>query len=105
MQIQLDQASGPLYAQIADQIRAARDRGDLAPGERLPGVRELAAQLGVNRNTVARAYRLLRQAGVIVGHGGQGSRVAAPAAAPREPAYAQRLDEAVGLALGTGASP
>jgi molybdate-binding protein/DNA-binding transcriptional regulator YhcF (GntR family) len=106
MHIELDGAGAPIYTQIVAQITAARDRGDLAPGERLPPVRELAAQLSVNRNTIAHAYRLLRQAGVIEGHGGQGSRIAAaPATVAREPLYIQQLDDAVGAALNGGVAP
>src|SRR5215211_7153631 len=99
MRIELDEAAGAIYAQIVAQVTAMRDRGELVPGERLPAVRELAAQLGINRNTVAHAYHLLRQARVIVGHAGQGSRVAvAQAATPRESPYIHRLDDAVGTA-------
>jgi molybdate-binding protein/DNA-binding transcriptional regulator YhcF (GntR family) len=107
MHIELADTDGPIYTQIVAQVTAARDRGELVPGERLPGVRELAAQLGVNRNTIAHAYRLLRQAGVIVGHAGQGSRIAVAdtAAVPREPPYLQRLDDAVGAALAGGIAP
>ncbi len=106
MRIELDEAGGPIYTQIVAQVTSARDRGELVPGERLPTVRELAAQLGVNRNTVAHAYHLLRQAGVIVGHTGRGSHIAAlPAGVPREPPYTQRLDEAVGAALAGGVAP
>lgn len=78
MQIELDPAGPAVYQQIADQLTAARDSGVLAPGARLPSVRELAAQLAVNRNTVAHAYGLLRAAGVIGGRAGQGMRVLAP---------------------------
>jgi molybdate-binding protein/DNA-binding transcriptional regulator YhcF (GntR family) len=106
MRIEIDEAAGPIFRQIVAQVTAARDRGDLLPSERLPTVRELAVQLGVNRNTVAHAYHLLRQAGVLVGHTGQGSRVAvAPVAVPREPPYLQRLDDAVGAALASGVAP
>jgi molybdate-binding protein/DNA-binding transcriptional regulator YhcF (GntR family) len=106
MRIELGEQAGPIYAQIVTQITAARERGELAPGERLPAVRDLAAQLRINRNTVAHAYRLLRQAGVIVGHAGQGSQIAAaPAALPREPPHLQRLDNAVGTALAGGIAP
>src|SRR5215212_8499635 len=76
MQIELDHSAEALYAQIVAQVTSARDRGALAPGDRLPTVRDLAAQLGVNRNTVAHAYGLLRQAGVIVGQAGRGSHIA-----------------------------
>ncbi len=85
MRIELDPAGSPVYQQIAAQIRAARDRGELVPGVALPSVRDLAEQLGVNRNTVAHAYALLRAAGVVAGRAGQGSRVlAAPANVPTE---------------------
>ena len=80
--IELVLAAGdvPIYQQIVDQVRAACVRGALAPGDALPTVRELAAQLGLNRNTVAHAYRLLREQGVLAGRSGQGTVVAAPAA-------------------------
>lgn len=77
MRFELDPAGAPMYQQIAAQVRAARDCGALAPGAALPSVRDLAEQLGVNRNTVAHAYALLRAAGVVAGRAGQGSRVLA----------------------------
>lgn len=59
--------------------------GALAPGQLLPPVRELAARLGVNANTVAAAYRSLRERGVIETGGRRGSRVRPrPASTPRE---------------------
>jgi DNA-binding transcriptional regulator YhcF (GntR family) len=51
------------YQQIARQIRSHIVAGDLAPGTILPGVRTLASDLGVNINTVARAYRVLEEQG------------------------------------------
>ncbi len=50
--------------------------GVVKPGDRLPTVRKLAANLGINRNTVARAYGLLREEGLIVTRSGGGSSVA-----------------------------
>jgi molybdate-binding protein/DNA-binding transcriptional regulator YhcF (GntR family) len=67
----------PEYAQIAEQVRLAVARGTLQPGDRLESVRELAARLGVNPSTIARAYRELEQAGVIETHGRRGTLVAA----------------------------
>ena len=67
----------PEYAQIAEQVRLAVARGMLHPGDRLESVRELAARLGVNPSTVARAYRELEHAGVIETHGRRGTLVAA----------------------------
>ena len=80
LHIALAAGGAPIYQQIADQVRAACASGALVPGEALPPVRDLAAQLGLNRNTVAHAYRLLREQGVLAGRSGQGSVVAAPAA-------------------------
>ena len=62
-----------LRAQIADLVAA----GALAPGARLPAVRQLAADLGVAPGTVARAYRELEQGGVLEARGRHGSFVAA----------------------------
>ncbi len=74
---QLRPGSGkPIYAQLVDQVEYAVAAGLLAPGDRLPTVRELAAELVVNVNTVARAYRDLEQAGVIETSPGRGSFVA-----------------------------
>jgi GntR family transcriptional regulator len=55
---------------------AAVDASALAPGDRLPTVRELAANLGLAPNTVARAYRELEAAGTVVGRGRRGTFVA-----------------------------
>jgi DNA-binding transcriptional MocR family regulator len=70
---------------IAADIESAVGSGALRPGESLPPLRELAVELDVNPNTVAAAYRLLRDRGVIETAGRRGSRVRArPATAPRE---------------------
>jgi GntR family transcriptional regulator len=53
----------PLYLQIVEQLRALIDRQVLQPGQQLPTVRALATELRVNFNTVARAYRVLDEAG------------------------------------------
>lgn len=63
----------PLYIQLRDQIRALVHGGDLHPGERIPASRELAAQLGVHRTTVANAYAELESEGLISGHVGRGT--------------------------------
>jgi GntR family transcriptional regulator len=55
----------PLYLQIESQVKQALAAGALRPGEALPSVRRLAVELGINPNTVARAYQNLEQAGVI----------------------------------------
>src|SRR4051794_4442528 len=57
--------STELHEQVAAQIRRAIADGEAAPGERLPPARDLAAVLGVNRNTVLRALRDLRDEGLL----------------------------------------
>jgi GntR family transcriptional regulator len=71
-----DALDSPPYRQIVDQIRAAIERGDLAPETALSPVRQLAGDLGVAPNTVARAYAELQSDGWIVGDGRRGTRVA-----------------------------
>ena len=55
----------PAYQQIADALRGLVARGQVSPGEGLPSVRQLGRQLGVNLNTVAKAYRLLAEEGLV----------------------------------------
>lgn len=74
-------AAVPIYRQIADQIRRRVAAGVLAPGDQLPSVRELAAQLLVNPNTVAKVYRDLEREGLLDARQGQGTYVSANAAA------------------------
>jgi DNA-binding transcriptional regulator YhcF (GntR family) len=64
------------YQQIEEQIRALIQRGDLAPGTLLPTVRQLASDLNVAPNTVARAYADLQDAGWLISEGRRGTRVA-----------------------------
>lgn len=72
-------------AEIAASVERAVGAGELEPGRHLPPMRELAARLGVNPNTVAAAYRTLRERGVIETAGRRGSRVRAkPATTGRE---------------------
>ncbi|MGW7006692.1 aminotransferase class I/II-fold pyridoxal phosphate-dependent enzyme [Streptomyces sp. NPDC054933] len=77
--------TGRRATEIAADVERAIGDGALQPGQPLPPLRELAAELGVNPNTVAAAYRLLRDRGVIETAGRRGSRVRArPASTPRE---------------------
>lgn len=66
MLLHVNPSSGvPLYLQIESQVKQALAAGALRPGEALPSVRRLAVELGINPNTVARAYQNLEQAAVI----------------------------------------
>ncbi|MFD8019557.1 aminotransferase class I/II-fold pyridoxal phosphate-dependent enzyme [Streptomyces lavendulae] len=77
--------TGRRASDIAASIETGVGSGALAPGAVLPPMRELAGELGVNPNTVAAAYRTLRERGVIETDGRRGSRVRArPATAPRD---------------------
>ena len=69
----------PIYAQIEHALRAAIATGRLRTGDRLPTVRELAVDLRVNANTVARVYTDLERAGVLETRRGVGSFIAASA--------------------------
>ncbi|MDG9715767.1 aminotransferase class I/II-fold pyridoxal phosphate-dependent enzyme [Streptomyces sp. DH24] len=77
--------TGRRAADISASIERAVGAGELRPGQLLPPMRELAAELGVNPNTVAAAYRTLRERGVIETAGRRGSRVRpAPATTGRD---------------------
>jgi DNA-binding transcriptional regulator YhcF (GntR family) len=91
-------AAEAVYAQIASAIRAAIATGRLPAGAALPAVRTIASDLGVNLNTVARAYRVLENEGFVEIRGRSGAVVAAPAA--RAPADTrERLRERLGEIL------
>jgi DNA-binding transcriptional MocR family regulator len=67
----------PLYVQIADDVATRIERGELVAGERLPGVRQLAARLGVGVVTVSQAYDSLVGRGSAIARSGRGTFVAA----------------------------
>lgn len=73
MLFQLDFKSGkPVYLQLVDQVRVAAASGAVRAGEPLPGIRPLAEELRVNRNTVAKAYAELESQGVVETIAGKG---------------------------------
>jgi GntR family transcriptional regulator len=74
--LQIDFRSGlPIYTQIVNQIQAQVVGGILKPGDQLSTVRALAAELRVNFNTVARAYRILDEARIISTQQGRGTYI------------------------------
>ena len=70
--------SRPIYTQIADNFRSQIRAGVLTEGDKLPSVRELAATLAINPNTIQRAYRELETEGWIASVSGKGSFVCGP---------------------------
>lgn len=75
-------SSRPPFAQLREQIIAGIESGELRPGERLPAVRALAAELGLAPNTVARSYRELESDGFLQTRGRNGTIVAPELTAP-----------------------
>lgn len=77
MQVRIDNASDrAVYLQVVDQVKRDIALGRLVQEERLPTVRQLARQLAINPNTIAKAYRQLEQEGIIVTRAGSGAFVA-----------------------------
>ncbi len=92
MWFHIDPSSGtPIYRQIVDQVRQAIAGGTLRPGDRLPSVRDLAVDLAVNPNTIAKAYQDLERSGAIETLRGRGTFVASGAAKAAESERLERL--------------
>ena len=76
MNLKVDLHSGvPIYTQIVDRVKHMIATSELKPGDQLPTVRQLAQDLRVNLNTVARAYTILNDAGIISTQQGRGTYV------------------------------
>ncbi len=82
----------PVYEQVREQIRRMVAAGTLTPGTRLPTIRQLAADLGLAKGTIERAYELLEGDAVIARHGRNGTYVA-------EVAPSTKREQTVGLEL------
>lgn len=103
--VEIDRTSPvPVFEQLRAQIERAITGGSLTPGQSLPTVRQLAADLSIAANTVGRTYRSLEQEGLITTRGRHGTTVNEPARLPahersaRLTNAAQRLlDEAAAL--------
>jgi GntR family transcriptional regulator len=80
----------PLYAQLERGLRAAIATGRLAAGDQLPTVRQLAVELSINANTVARVYTELERAGVLETRRGVGTFVSASPAQAHPPRQHER---------------
>jgi len=80
----------PLYAQLDRALRAAIATGRLATGDQLPTVRQLAVELSVNANTVARVYAELERAGILETRRGVGTFVTATPAKAHPPRQHER---------------
>ena len=88
-----------MFEQVASEIRRAILDGEARPGERLPPARDLAAELGVNANTVLRALRLLRDEGLLEFRRGRGVTVAGT---PERTAVLDKARELIVLARSHG---
>jgi DNA-binding transcriptional regulator YhcF (GntR family) len=89
MQIEIDpESAAPIYQQIRDRVVEAVARGELAPGEQLASVRQLAVDFGINVATVAKAYDVLRNEGIIRTNHKSGSVIArGPGTGPADEAF------------------
>lgn len=84
----------PPYEQLRAQVSGLVATGSLVPGTRLPSIRQLAGDLGVAPGTVARAYRELEAAGVVLSRGRHGTEVVGPATSSGAAPHTAHLDEA-----------
>ena len=76
MNLEIDFRSGiPIYLQVVERVKERLAAGQLKPGDQLPTVRSLASDLRVNFNTIARAYRIMDDAGIISTQQGRGTYI------------------------------
>ena len=76
MNLDIDFRSGiPIYLQVVERIKEQLSAGQLKPGDQLPTVRSLALELRVNFNTIARAYRIMDESGIISTQQGRGTYI------------------------------
>jgi len=76
----------PIYIQLTEQVKHAIAIGELKPGDQLPTVRQMAADLRVNFNTIARVYRVLDEEGIISTQHGRGTFILEPTSARKSAA-------------------
>jgi GntR family transcriptional regulator len=96
----------PIYLQIVEQVGEAIAKGRLAVGDKLPAVRKLATELVINPNTVARAYTILEQSGLVTTKTGSGTFVADPSLRSKDAAdintLTERMDGIISRGLNLG---
>lgn len=96
MYIKLDlEATEPIYTQLKNQIIAGIAKKDIAPGEGLPSVRSLAADIGINLHTVNKAYQQLKQEGFILIHRQKGVVVNPEGVPKADTAYMDQLKHTI----------
>lgn len=94
---QLDEHSGvPVYRQLIDQVTGGVAAGALAIGDQLPTVRQVAVDLSINLNTVARAYRELEIRGILETQQGTGTFISRQRVKRDDMARRRQLDQLVG---------
>ena len=108
MQLLIDtRAAKPIYVQVMDEVRRLVAVGELGPHDALPSVRQLAAELRLNHNTIVQAYRELEREGAVYAKRGQGTFVAESSApeAERERLLGEVVDRALTDAHRHGIAP
>jgi len=74
MEIEIDiNDDTPIFSQLVNQVKSSVTKGELVTGFSLPSIRQLANELGVNQNTVAKAYKVLERDSIIVARGYRGT--------------------------------
>ena len=98
----------PIYSQVVTQISRAIAQGLISPGDKLPAVRNLAAELVINPNTVARAYTILEQQGLVTTKTGSGTYATDPRLRDKDVSQLNilndRIDNIITQALNLGLS-
>jgi GntR family transcriptional regulator len=102
--LRLEATGVPIYVQLRDQFLAAIGAGDLAPGDQMPTMRQVAVALRVDLNTVRHAYDDLERAGAISLERGRGSFVTASPPIIDPPARAAQTDDLARQILATAAA-
>ena len=108
MQLLIDtRAAKPIYVQVMDEVRRLVAVGALKPHDMLPSVRQLAAELRLNHNTIVQAYRELEREQIVYARRGQGTFVAerSSTGAERERLLAEVVERALTDAHRHGIAP